>query len=52
MFPELFDAFARCVPCPDIARLNGALNLAAHLPMNGVFPDLGLSPLTDTNTTN
>jgi len=33
--------FADAVPCPDIARLNGALNLAAHLPINRPFADLG-----------
>ena len=37
--------FADAVPCPDIARLNGALNLAAHLPINGPFADLGNYPL-------
>ena len=29
------------VPCPDIASLIGVLNLAAHLPENGIMPDLG-----------
>ena len=45
LFPELFAAFCDAVPCPDIARLNGALNLAAHLPINGPFADLGDYPL-------
>jgi hypothetical protein len=45
LFPALFAAFCDAVPCPDIARLNGALNLAAHLPINGPFADLGNYPL-------
>jgi hypothetical protein len=45
LFPELFAAFCDAVPCPDMARLNGALNLAAHLPINGPFADLGDYPL-------
>ncbi|GBE89655.1 hypothetical protein SCP_1603190 [Sparassis crispa] len=40
-FPELFKAFIDAVPCPDLARLDGVLNLAAHFPLNGLAPDLG-----------
>jgi hypothetical protein len=29
------------IPCPDLARLDGVLNLAAHYPLNGIGPDLG-----------
>ncbi|KAL6303835.1 hypothetical protein BKA93DRAFT_720606, partial [Sparassis latifolia] len=40
-FPELFKAFMDGVPYPDLARLDGVLNLAAHFPQNGIPPDLG-----------
>jgi hypothetical protein len=29
------------VPYGDLSRLDGALNMAAHFPTNGVAPDLG-----------
>lgn len=29
------------IPCPDVTRYNGVLNLAAHLPKEGPSPDLG-----------
>jgi hypothetical protein len=45
LFPELFATFADAVPCPDIAQLNGTLNLATHLPINGPFADLGNYPI-------
>jgi len=40
-FPELYTAFMDAVPHPDLSRLDGVLNLAAHFPLNGVCPDLG-----------
>jgi hypothetical protein len=40
-FPALYEAFVDLVVCPHLARPNGALNGAAHLPENGVMPDLG-----------
>ncbi|KAL6299902.1 hypothetical protein BKA93DRAFT_741529 [Sparassis latifolia] len=40
-FPELFKAFTDAVPIPDMARLDGVMNLAAHFPHNGIAPDLG-----------
>jgi hypothetical protein len=33
--------FMDAVPCRDMTCLNGTLNAAAHLPENGVVPDLG-----------
>jgi hypothetical protein len=50
-FPELFDAFAKALPCRDLAALNGVLNMAAHLPKNGVIPDLGTSCSSPEATT-
>jgi hypothetical protein len=41
-FPELHNAFLDAVPCPDIARSDGVLNLASHFPLNGIVPDLGV----------
>ncbi|RDX40357.1 hypothetical protein OH76DRAFT_1334227, partial [Lentinus brumalis] len=42
-FSDLFDGFCRSIPlpCQDIARVDGKLNLAAHFPKNGNAPDLG-----------
>jgi hypothetical protein len=40
-FPALFDLFMCLVACPEVARLNGALNLGAHFPENGIMPDVG-----------
>lgn len=40
-FPELYDDFIGCLPFPDTMRLNGACNLAAHFPTNGLPPDAG-----------
>jgi hypothetical protein len=42
-FPEFFDDFQRAVPFADETTLNGVLNFAAHLAMNGVVPDMGAS---------
>ena len=42
-FPELYGDFQHAVPFPDLTTLNGVLNFAAHLAMNGVVPDLGVS---------
>ena len=38
------------VPCPDIASLIGALNLAAHLPENGIMPDVGKCPHSQSHS--
>lgn len=40
-FTELYDAFMAAVPFPDTMTLNGARNLAAHFPTNGIAPDGG-----------
>lgn len=37
------------VPHPDLARLDGVLNLAAHFPRNGVAPDLGACVLSTSS---
>ncbi|KAI0754544.1 hypothetical protein C8Q80DRAFT_1297762 [Daedaleopsis nitida] len=42
-YPALFRAFVASIPvaCQDIAAVDGVFNLAAHLPSNGIHPDLG-----------
>ncbi|KAJ3537342.1 hypothetical protein NM688_g6705 [Phlebia brevispora] len=40
-FPDLFEAFRRAVPFPDICAVDGIFNLAAHFAVNGTMPDLG-----------
>ncbi|KAA1479127.1 hypothetical protein DENSPDRAFT_109473 [Dentipellis sp. KUC8613] len=40
-FPDLYDAFRDAVPFPDFTHRNGIYNVAAHFPLNGIFPDLG-----------
>ncbi|KAI0715465.1 hypothetical protein C8T65DRAFT_643779 [Cerioporus squamosus] len=39
--PELYEAFCKSIPCPDIACPNGILNLAGHCVANHIAPDLG-----------
>ena len=41
--PELFKSFWDIIPFEDFSRLDGALNMAAHFPVNSVAPDLGES---------
>ncbi|KAI9446920.1 hypothetical protein BJY52DRAFT_1193828 [Lactarius psammicola] len=41
-FAELYEEFEYCLPFPNLTRLNGRDNLAAHFPDNaGLPPDLG-----------
>ncbi|KAA1475960.1 hypothetical protein DENSPDRAFT_760878, partial [Dentipellis sp. KUC8613] len=40
-FDELYRSFTHGVPFPDITRPDGVLNLASHLPMHPISPDLG-----------
>ena len=40
-FAELYDAVIAAIPFLDTMMLNGACNLAAHFPTNGLPPDLG-----------
>jgi len=39
-----FQGLSRHLPCPDLTRLDGILNLGAHHPLNGIAPDLGAFP--------
>ena len=41
-FWELYDAFMDVIPFSATMALNGACNLVAHLPTNGLPLDLGL----------
>ncbi|KAJ3542652.1 hypothetical protein NM688_g5948 [Phlebia brevispora] len=41
VFPDLFEAFRRGVPFPDLSAVDGIFNLAAHFAVNGKMPDLG-----------
>ncbi|KIM71484.1 hypothetical protein PILCRDRAFT_93840 [Piloderma croceum F 1598] len=42
VLPQLCTDFAKSLPCPAMACLDGALNYASHFPLNAVGPDLGL----------
>jgi hypothetical protein len=41
VLPQLCTDFAKSLPCPAMACLDGALNYASHFPLNAVGPDLG-----------
>ena len=41
VLPQLCADFAKSLPCPAMACLDGALNYASHFPLNAVGPDLG-----------
>jgi lysine-specific demethylase 3 len=41
VLPQLCTDFAKSLPCPAMACLDGALNYASHFPHNAVGPDLG-----------
>lgn len=39
--PQLYEAFIKCLPLPELMHDRGALSLSAHFPENGIVPDLG-----------
>jgi lysine-specific demethylase 3 len=41
VLPQLCTDFAKSLPCPAMACLDGALNYTSHFPLNAVGPDLG-----------
>jgi hypothetical protein len=41
VLPQLCTDFAKSLPHPAMACLDGALNYASHFPLNAIGPDLG-----------